>query len=166
MPWLNIRMTYWAGCSFWNTRQQNQKQIWHKINKFIFKALYALKAFSFPAKKSLMETFRDIKKHSLMQLQITSHSLLCVRIQCAVIWVKQSTRVKPHQGFEMWTIPNLTFLSATKGNSAPVPQAGCLIYFPCLWSQIDIFPNLGLFSWDNNAPRFPSGAAHLLLLSF
>lgn len=109
MPWLNIRMTYWAGCSFWNTRQQNQKQIWHKINKFIFKALCALKAFSFPAKKSLMETFRDIKKHSLMQLQITSHSLLCVRIQCAVIWVKQSTRLKPHQGFEMWTIPNLTF---------------------------------------------------------
>lgn len=164
MPWLNIGMTYWASCSFWNTWQQNQKQIWHKINKFIFKTLHALKAFSFPAKKSLMETFRDIKNHSLMQLQITSHSLLCVRIQCAVIWVttKRSSETTPRFRNVNNPKPDFFISYQRKFCSCATSWMFDLLSLPLITDRY----LSQLFSWDNNAPRFPSGAAHLLLLSF
>lgn len=77
-----------------------------------------------------------------MQLQITSQSLYYVRTQYTVMWVTTKHLSETVQRFLNANNPKLNFLSAIKGNSALVPQAGCLIYLPPLWSQTKIFHNL------------------------
>lgn len=83
-----------------------------------------------------------------MQLWITSQSLYFAWIQYTAIKVPTKRSSETAQRFLNPNNPKpfFFFKSALKGNSPLVPQAGCLICLPLLWSQIEIFHNL-----DNSA---------------
>lgn len=88
-----------------------------------------------------METFRDIK-NPLFNAATNNKSqfTLCPN----VLWSgwQQSTQWNHTKVSKCEQPQTLLFLSAIKVNSAPGPQAGCLIYFLSLWSHIGIFLNL------------------------
>lgn len=133
-------MTYPAGHHFWKAKAGEISKYGVKVNKFILTALCALKTILFLTQKSLIETFMHRKTRSLTQLQITSQ--IYTMSKDNVLWSQQSIRVKPHQGFQTPTIPNLTFCQLSKETLLLCHKLDVWFAFLCLDCTLKSFHDL------------------------